>query len=62
MYEWVIEATKMRKVNIYEYSRLNLVYTVLSKRTLRWFVDSGKVSGWDDPRFPTVRVRILLIV
>ncbi|XP_069118924.1 LOW QUALITY PROTEIN: bifunctional glutamate/proline--tRNA ligase-like [Argopecten irradians] len=45
----------LRKPHIYEYSRLNLQNTVLSKRRLTWFVDQGIVDGWDDPRFPTVR-------
>lgn len=45
----------IRKPIIYDYSRLNLQYTLLSKRKLTWFVQQGLVSGWDDPRFPTVR-------
>lgn len=55
MYEWVQEATHVRKVVLYEFSRLNLIHTVLSKRNLKWFVDNGKVDGWTDPRFPTVQ-------
>jgi glutamyl-tRNA synthetase len=45
----------VRKVHIWEYSRLNLVNTVLSKRKLQWFVDTGRVPSWRDPRFPTVQ-------
>ena len=55
MYEWVQEALNLRRVNIYEFSRLNLIQTVLSKRYLKWFVETGRVEGWDDPRFPTVQ-------
>ncbi|XP_008296039.1 bifunctional glutamate/proline--tRNA ligase isoform X2 [Stegastes partitus] len=52
---WIIDALRLRKPYIWEYSRLNLNNTVLSKRKLTWFVDQGYVDGWDDPRFPTVR-------
>ncbi|XP_019864020.1 PREDICTED: bifunctional glutamate/proline--tRNA ligase-like, partial [Amphimedon queenslandica] len=54
-YFWILDALGLRKPYIYEYSRLNLQNTVLSKRKLTWFVNEGIVSGWDDPRFPTVR-------
>nr|XP_020664111.1 bifunctional glutamate/proline--tRNA ligase isoform X1 [Pogona vitticeps] len=52
---WIIESLGIRKPYIWEYSRLNLNNTVLSKRKLTWFVNEGLVDGWDDPRFPTVR-------
>ena len=54
-YAWVCEALKLRLPKIWDFSRLNLVYTVMSKRQLTWFVNEGKVDGWSDPRFPTVR-------
>ena len=54
-YFWVLEKLKLRKPHIWEYSRLNLQHTVMSKRKLTWLVDEGYVSGWDDPRLPTVR-------
>ncbi|GFE55235.1 glutamyl-tRNA synthetase [Babesia ovis] len=54
-YQWFIEKCNLRPVEIYEFSRLNFVKTVLSKRKLQWFVDNGIVTGWDDPRMPTVR-------
>eukprot|EP00262_Sarcandra_glabra_P015551 TRINITY_DN4809_c0_g2_i1.p1 TRINITY_DN4809_c0_g2~~TRINITY_DN4809_c0_g2_i1.p1 ORF type:complete len:496 (+),score=78.37 TRINITY_DN4809_c0_g2_i1:202-1488(+) len=54
-YYMILEEMGLPKVQIYEFSRLNLVYTLLSKRKLLWFVQNGKVEGWDDPRFPTVQ-------
>jgi len=58
MYEWVQEQFKLRKVIVYEFSRMNLIKTVLSKRYLKWFVETGRVEGWDDPRFPTVQALV----
>jgi len=54
-YQWFIDALKLRKVEIWDFGRLNFVYTLLSKRKLTLFVENGHVAGWDDPRFPTVR-------
>ncbi|KRT81232.1 tRNA synthetase, partial [Oryctes borbonicus] len=52
---WFIEALGLRRPYIWEYSRLSMTNTVLSKRKLAWFVEQGLVDSWDDPRFPTVR-------
>ncbi|RQX71038.1 glutamate-tRNA ligase [Toxoplasma gondii CAST] len=54
-YQWVQQAAGLTPVHIYEFSRLCFVKTLLSKRKLKQFVDSGLVEGWDDPRMPTVR-------
>jgi len=54
-YYRIQEDMGLRKVLIYEFSRLNMVYTLLSKRKLLWFVQNGQVEGWDDARFPTVQ-------
>lgn len=55
LYDWVIENISIDCTpRQYEFSRLNLEYTVLSKRRLIQLVDEDHVSGWDDPRMPTV--------
>ncbi|KAF2116799.1 putative Glutamyl-tRNA synthetase, cytoplasmic [Lophiotrema nucula] len=54
-YDWMQDALKLRKVAIWDFSRMNFVRTVLSKRKLTKIVNEGKVWGWDDPRMPTIR-------
>ncbi len=56
LYEWFIENLPVpHKPRQIEFSRLNLTYTVMSKRKLLRLVQEGHVSGWDDPRMPTLR-------
>jgi glutaminyl-tRNA synthetase len=55
LYDWFIENLKVpSRPRQYEFARLNLTYTVLSKRVLNELVRDGHVSGWDDPRMPTI--------
>lgn len=55
LYDWVIDNISIEsQPRQYEFSRLNLEYTVLSKRKLIQLVSEGHVSGWDDPRMPTI--------
>lgn len=54
-YDWVIQETEMEHVpRQYEFARLNLTNTVMSKRKLKLLVDEKVVDGWDDPRMPTI--------
>jgi len=53
-YYWILHSLDMFKPNVYEMSRLNLQYTVLSKRRLLKLVNKGIVNGWDDCRMPTL--------
>ena len=56
LYDWFVEALGFEKQpRQIEFARLNLTHTVLSKRYLRKLVEGGHVSGWDDPRMPTLR-------
>ncbi len=54
LYEWFLEQLGIYKPQQIEFGRLNLKYTVLSKRKLTILVQKGIVSGWDDPRMPTI--------
>jgi glutaminyl-tRNA synthetase len=54
LYDWFLEKLEVFRSRQYEFARLNLNYTVMSKRLLLRLVDDGHVSGWDDPRMPTL--------
>jgi glutaminyl-tRNA synthetase len=54
LYDWFIEKLEIFPSQQYEFARLNLTNTVMSKRRLLQLVQEGLVSGWDDPRMPTI--------
>lgn len=54
LYDWFIEHLDIFPSKQYEFARLNLTYTVMSKRKLLQLVNEGFVDGWDDPRMPTI--------
>jgi glutaminyl-tRNA synthetase len=55
LYDWVLEALKLEnRPQQIEFARLSLNYTIMSKRKLLQLVQEGHVSGWDDPRMPTI--------
>ncbi len=54
LYEWFISKLELFPSHQYEFARLNLNYTVMSKRKLLQLVNDKHVSGWDDPRMPTI--------
>jgi len=54
LYDWFIEKLGIFPSHQYEFARLNLTYTLMSKRRLLELVQTGVVSGWDDPRMPTI--------
>ncbi|MFH0871979.1 MAG: glutamine--tRNA ligase/YqeY domain fusion protein [bacterium] len=54
LYDWILDELKVYHPQQIEFARLNLSYTVMSKRKLLQLVQEGSVSGWDDPRMPTL--------
>jgi len=55
LYDWVVDRIGFeKKPHQYEFARLNVTHTVMSKRYLRQLVETGTVDGWDDPRMPTL--------
>ncbi len=54
LYDWFIQALGIWPSHQYEFARLNLTYTMMSKRKLLKLVQEGAVMGWDDPRMPTI--------
>lgn len=54
-YTWFLNALGLRHVHLWDFARISFIHTFLSKRKLTKVVESGLVTGWDDPRMPTVR-------
>jgi glutaminyl-tRNA synthetase len=54
LYDWFIEKLELFPSHQYEFARLNMTYTVMSKRKLMQLVNEGQVTSWDDPRMPTI--------
>ena len=54
LYDWLLDELNIHHPQQIEFARLNLSHTVMSKRMLRQLVEEGSVSGWDDPRMPTL--------
>ena len=54
LYDWLIEKLEIFPSHQYEFARLNMTYTVMSKRKLLQLVNENHVTGWDDPRMPTL--------
>jgi len=54
LYDWYIKNLEIFPSRQYEFARLNMTYTVMSKRRLLQLVNEGYVCGWDDPRMPTI--------
>ena len=54
LYDWFLDELGLHHPQQIEFARLNMTYTVMSKRKLLQLVDEGYVNGWDDPRMPTI--------
>jgi len=54
LYDWILDELKVHHPKQIEFARLNLSHTILSKRKLLELVEKGRVTGWDDPRMPTI--------
>jgi glutaminyl-tRNA synthetase len=56
LYDWILESLELARAlpHQYEFAKLNISYTIFSKRRLLQLVDEGLVAGWDDPRLPTL--------
>jgi glutaminyl-tRNA synthetase len=54
LYDWFLKELELYRPQQIEFARLNLSYTIMSKRRLKLLVEEGYVNGWDDPRMPTI--------